>query len=1061
MVVPSGSEGTDRPGASGVNREYHPSDMHHLRSHAFGDAGHAHGPASDDHHHQHDDRSLYTLTAVLGTLIAADLAAGWLGFESARAPFGVSLIWVAAVLGAGRIVYGALEALLHGSIGADVALAQACLAAIVIGQPFVAAEVVLIALVGEVLEAVTFARTQREVHRLLDQTPRTARVRRDGEEVEIPVAQVVVGDLVIVREGERVPVDGPVVLGRSAVDQSALTGESMPVDKGPGDPVFTGSLNGFGRIEVEAERVGHESTLGQVLRLVAEAQHRKSPLERTADRYARYFLPVVEVAAGLTVLAGYLLRWPDTWSRAVAILVVACPCALILATPAAVLASMAWLARHGILIKGGAALERLARCDTFAFDKTGTLTRGRPELAGVHPLGGRGDDEVLALAAIAGGASNHPLAALVAREAASKGLPRPDAFDVEATPGSGISASFQDGGAGEVRRVLVGNRRLMGERGVDLAESEATLADLDSRGETPLIVAVDGRVVGLIAARDAVRPEAHDVVHDLKHLAISEVALLTGDREAAARSVAKRVHIKLVEAELLPAGKAAWVEGRQAEGRRVAMVGDGINDAPALARADVGIALASIGSDLAAEAGDIVVLGTPLERLPDLVKLSRATVAIIRQNILIFAFGLNAVAMGSAALGLLGPIPAAILHQLGSFLVLLNSMRLLWFGDWRESRPARLVARMGRSIARLDDRLDPGLAFGRVLGGWRWIVGALAAVALIGHATSGWSAIEPGEVGLVRRFGRFVGVIGPGLHLRWPAPIERVTRLRPGRARSVEVGFRSELPAVGSGPVGWGNSHERGAAARADDEALLMTGDGQLVEVAASAEYRLDASLEGLRKVAYAGPDIEAALRPLAESSIRAEVGRRSLDDLLTTGRVDAERASAERLRRQVDASGLGVIVASLAFQDVHPPLAVVEAYRDVSRAESDKVRRGSEGETYRLGRLISARGVADSAIERAEAGRDGRTARASGEADAFVDRLEGRKPFPALSDRRLYLEMIARGFAGRDKVVVEPTNSHRQQLFLPPFDGPGPWPPGAALLDPKTQPGPPASARP
>jgi len=1022
-----------------VHREYHPADMHHLRSRAFGEAEHSHGPGSD-HPHHHDERSLYALTVLLGALIAADLAAGWLGFESVRAPFGVPLIWVAAVLGAARIVYGALGALLQGRIGADVALAQACLAAIVIGQPFVAAEVVLIALVGEVLEAVTFARTQREVHRLLDQAPKLARVRRDGEELEVPVARVLVGDLVIVREGERVPVDGPVVAGRSAVDQSALTGESMPVDKGVGDPVFTGSVNGFGRIEVEAERVGHESTLGQVLRLVAEARRRKSPLERTADRHARYFLPVVEVAAGLTVLAGYLLRWPDTWSRAVAILVVACPCALILATPAAILASMAWLARHGILIKGGSALERLASCDTFAFDKTGTLTRGRPELAGIEPLDGRSDDELLALAAVAGRASNHPLAALVAREAAARGLGGFEAFDVEATPGAGIGATFRDDG-GEARRVLVGNRRLMAESGVDLEAAEAALGGLDSRGETPMIVAVGGRVVGLIAARDAVRPEAHDIVHDLKHLGVTEVALLTGDREAAARSVAKRVHIPVVESELLPAGKAAWIEARQAEGRRVAMVGDGINDAPALARADVGIALASIGSDLAAEAGDIVVLGDPLAHLPDLLKLSRATVAVIRQNILIFAFGLNAVAMASAALGVLGPIPAAILHQLGSFLVLLNSMRLLWFGDWKASRPVRLAGRLGRSIARLDDRLDPGLAFDRILGGWRWIAGALASVALIGYATSGWAAIEPGEVGLVRRFGRFVGVIEPGLHLRWPAPIERLTRLHPGRARSVEVGFRSERPGPASGPVGWGSTHERGVAARADDEALLMTGDGQLVEVAASAEYRLDPSPEGLRKVAFAGPDLDLALRPLAESSIRAEVARRSLDDLLTTGRLDAERAAADRLRRRAEGSGLGVIVTALAFQDVHPPLAVVDAYRDVSRAESDKARRATEGETFRLGRLISAGGIAEAAIERAEAARDGRTARASGEADAFLDRLEGRKPAPALTDGRLYSEMVARAFAGREKMVIEPTAGQRQQLFLPPFGGAGFWP--------------------
>ncbi len=700
-----------------MHREYHPEDMHQLRAHAFGE-GHGHDHHGDDqghHHHHHDDhRSLYTLTAILGLLIGGDVVFGWLGWDSFRAPGGVSLAWVAAILGAGRIVYGAVEALAQGRIGADIALAQACLAAIIIGQPFVAAEVVLIALVGEVLEAVTFQRTQREIHRLIDQTPRVARVRRDGVEAEIPVAQVVAGDLVLVRAGERVPVDGPVLSGRSSVDQSALTGESMPVDKGVGDPVFTGTVNQFGLLEVRAEKVGHESTLGQVLRMVAEAQHRKAPLERQADKYARYFLPVVEVVAALTVLAGYLLKWPDTWSRAVAVLVVACPCALILATPAAVLASMAWLARHGILIKGGAALERLAACDTFAFDKTGTLTRGLPELAGIRPLGDRTEDEVLALAAIAEGSSKHPLAGLVARAAGERNLSGPVPFEVEATPGLGISARYRLEGEPEDHgghRVLVGNRRLMDELGVALDEAEGLLAEVDANGETPLLVAVDGRVVGLIAARDAVRPEGPDVVHDLKHLGISEVAVLTGDRGAAARAVAKRVHIKNVEAELLPAGKAAWIEGRQKAGRRVAMVGDGINDAPALAKADVGIALGAMGSDLAAEAGDLVVLGEPLANLPDLVKLSRATVAIIRQNILIFAFGLNALAMGSAALGILGPIPAAILHQAGSFLVLLNSMRLLWFGDWKADSPGPRGSgrRPGHSPARRSARPWPGV----------------------------------------------------------------------------------------------------------------------------------------------------------------------------------------------------------------------------------------------------------------------------------------------------------------------------------------------------------------
>ena len=847
-----------------MHREFHPDDIHHLRAHAFGDGAHHH-----DHHHD-DHRSLFVLTATLGVLLAADLIFGWLGWTMLRAPFGMSLAMVAALIGAARIVYGAIEALVAGRIGADIALAQACIAALIIGEPFVAAEVVFIALVGEVLEAVTFARTQKEIHRLLEHAPKMARVRRDGEEIEIPAGQVAVGDVVIVAEGEKIPVDGPVVEGRSSVDQSALTGEAIAVDKGPGDPVFAGTLNQFGRIEVRAERVGHESTIGQVLKLVADAQRRKAPLERTADKYARYFLPVVEVVAGLTVVVGLILGWPDVWFRAVAVLVVACPCALVLATPATVLAAMAWLARHGVLIKGGVALERLAGCDTFAFDKTGTLTLGRPELASVVAMPGWTEADVIRLGASAESGSKHPLAAVVLNAAAERGVVAHPSTEVTALPGAGVSARWLDVPDSE-HTILVGNRRLLEEHGVEIGEEVIeALGAVDARGETPLIVALDRRVVGLVSARDAVRPEAHDVVHDLKHLKIAEFAILTGDRAPAARAIAKKVHIKAVEAELLPAGKAAWIEERQNAGRRVAMVGDGINDAPALARAQVGIALGGIGADLAAEAGDIVVLGEPLRVLPDLVRLSRATVRVIRQNIIIFAFGLNALAMGSAFLGILGPIAAAVLHQAGSFLVLLNAMRLLWFGgDWRYTAPGRGIVAAGRAIGRWDERIDLEAIGLGVVRRWRGLA-ALGVVAAVGvYATSGWSAIGPDEVGLLRRQGRFLGTLGPGLHLRWPPPFERVTRLVPGRLRSVEVGFRSMTSGTVAG-TRWGGSRGRDPLARAEHEPLVMTGDGQLVELSASAQYHLDDRPESLRRHAFRAADAEGSLRPLVESAIRS-----------------------------------------------------------------------------------------------------------------------------------------------------------------------------------------------
>ncbi len=685
-----------------MHREYHPDDIRHRHAHAF--EAEAHEDA-----HAHDHGSLFFLTALLGLLLGADLLLPVLGLDRLRSPFGVSLALVAALIGGARIVYGALDALWHGRIGADLALAQACLAALVLGEPFVAAEVVFIALLGEVLEAVTADRAMKSIGRLFEQTPRSARVRRDGHEVEIPLSQVAEGDLVIVGEGERIPVDGTILSGRSTVDQSTLTGETLPVDKGPGDLVYTGSLNQYGRVECRAERIGADSTYGQVLRLVAEAQHRKAPLQKTADRYAALFLPVVETAAGLTLLAGYLLGWPDVWHRTVAVLVVACPCALVLATPAAIMASMAWLARHGVVIKGGIALERLARCNTIAFDKTGTLTLGRPELASIQPFGDLDSDALLRLAASVESASPHPLAVSVVQAAREKGLELLPVTEVQAQPGAGMSGKVV-WHEGSEATLLVGNARLLSEHGLEV--DSGSLQALDDRGETPLLIALNGRLVGVLGLRDTVRPEAHDVIHDLKHLGIRSLALLTGDRAPAARLVARKVHLKTVESELLPADKALWIEARQGEGQRVAMIGDGINDAPALARADVGIAIGGPGADLAAEAGDVVILGDPLRNLPDLIRLSRATVSIIRQNILIFAFGLNAVAIGSAMLGWLGPVPAAILHQAGSFLVLLNAMRLLVFGDWHRSAPMLWLKGLGDRIhaARRPARPGRGLA---------------------------------------------------------------------------------------------------------------------------------------------------------------------------------------------------------------------------------------------------------------------------------------------------------------------------------------------------------------
>jgi Cu+-exporting ATPase len=1006
-----------------MHREYRPQDSDPL-------AVSGTGAGSDD-----GLRPLLGFALVLSILIGADLLGDWLGLPSWR-PLGLSLSLTAAILGAVFMVYRALEALVHRRLGADFALAQACVAALVLGQPFVAAEVVIIALVGEALEALTFARTRRALGRLVEQTPHTARVRRERELIELPVREVTAGDLVIVRPGERIPVDGPVETGRSTVDESALTGESIPVDKGPADPVYTGTLNQFGMIEVRAAKVGNETALGQVVRLVAQARLRKSEVERTADRLARYFLPAVEIAAGLTLLAGYLLGWPDVWSRTVAVLVVACPCALVLATPAAMLASMAWLARHGVLIKGGYALERLAACDTFALDKTGTLTEGRPAFASVSVLPGHDEIEVLRLAASAEQASLHPLAAAVVAEAQKRSLALGLASQVTLQPGCGVQAAVgrPDGSSA---RVLVGNLRLLEECGLAVDETVTRhLKILDDQGETALIVAVEGALAGVIGLRDTVRAEAHDVVHELKHLGIRHIAILTGDREPVARRVAKTVHVKAVQAELLPAAKAKWIKEQQEEGRVVAMVGDGINDAPALAQADAGVALGGIGADLAAEAGDLILLGDPLRHLPALVELSRATVRVIKQNIIGFAFGLNAVAVFLASLGILRPVPAAILHQAGSLLVLLNAMRLLVFGDWASLPPFRQLGSLGATIRRIDESVDLAAA-------WRWfgthrsaIATGLVSALLLLYAVAGLHAIRPGEVGVVQRFGGFRDLLRPGLHLRWPPPIERVTRIEPGRVRGIELGFQRGAELRGE-PLRWEAGHGRIAerAGEGGDDALLLTGDGQFLEVTASLQYAIDTIRPGaIRRFVLEAADPQRLLQSLAESAVRQVISGRRLVPLLTTSRREAEEAATALLRQQVDRIDLGVVILGITFQDVHPPLAVVDAYRDVSRAESDRQRRINEAAALRAEKLTEAEARAQAMKNTAGAESDRLLARSSSAADVFAYQLAARTEAPSLADFRLFWETLAEVLAGKPKLILEGSAGRPQRLILSRF---------------------------
>jgi Cu+-exporting ATPase len=1009
--------------------------------------GHTHGP---DHHHHHDHGShherdhdhdhqaeLWTLvatTVVVGLLLGADVVLGAVSWgNDYRRPLGISLALLAAIIGGGRVVYLALAALLEGRIGADIALAIACVAAALMGEYFVAAEVVFIALVGECLEAFTFERAQRAIQKLLEYRPRTARVLRDGQEVEIAADALKVGDLVVVRPGERIAADGVVVRGRSAVDQAVLTGESLPVDKGENDPVYTGTFNQFGRLEVRAEKVGNETTLGQVIRLMAQAQSQRSPLERAADRYARLFLPAVLTAALLVFLvtnAPGLWRWGRTGERAVldlmptlAVLVVACPCALILATPAAVLAATARLARRGVIVKGGAALERLARVDAFAFDKTGTLTEGRPELADRVPYGPYSADDLLRLAAAAERPSEHPLARLLVATAERLGLTVPEVDDFQAQPGAGVAARVRDDAEqGGMRQVLVGNLRLFRERGIAVpADVEAVLKTLDESGQTALLVAVDGAVAGVLGARDKVRREAHDVIHDLKHLGLKDLTILTGDRLAPAKAVAKKVHVKQVEAELTPADKAEWVHRRQHEGKVVAMLGDGINDAPALAMADAGIALGGVGTDIAAEAGSVILMGEPLEPLPETIRLARQTMRIIRQNILLFAFGLNGLAIVLAAFRVLGPVAAAITHQIGSLLVLLNAIRLLGYERWEHSGPVRAA----RGLLETCRRCRPS-----DLSTWAWahrrgLLRAGLAALVLGYLGSGITMIGPEQVGVLRRWGRYQEpLLGPGLHIRLPLLVETVTKLEPEVVRVARIGPAGPSAAI-RGPIAWNATH----GARRDEGALFFTGDENLVELAGVVEYRYTAA--GAAALVFGAAAVEPTVAAMAEGVFRESVGRTLLEDLLVADRRGFEADVHRRLQARLHTAELKVAIDRVRVVDAHPPREVVPAYRDAAAAVSDAARYRNEAEAYAAEQhwsaLAEAQGQRDAAATRAEQLR----ARARGEQSAFLARVSAHAARPDLTEFRLLWDTLAAAYGDRSKLILDPKAGGHRHVWL------------------------------
>ncbi len=539
--------------------------------------------------------------------------------------------------------------------------------------------IITLILLGKSLEAVSKGKTSEAIKKLMGLAPKTAIVLQDGKEIEIPIEEVEVGDVILVKPGSKIPVDGEVVEGHTSVDESMLTGESIPVEKGAGDKVIGASINKNGSITFKATKVGSDTALAQIIKLVEDAQGSKAPIAQMADIVSGYFVPIVFVIAVLASLAWYLSGESAVFALTIfiSVLVIACPCALGLATPTAIMVGTGKGAEYGILIKGGAALETTHKINTIVFDKTGTLTEGKPEVTDILVTDLVDKNKLLQIAASAEKGSEHPLGEAIIRGAEKEDLEILKVDKFIAIPGHGIEVQI------EGEDILLGNRKLMLEKKIDLNQLENESDRLASEGKTPMYISIDGKLAGIIAVADTVKESSANAIKKLRKMGI-EVAMITGDNKRTAEAIAKQVGIDRVLAEVLPKDKANEVKKLQAEGKKVAMVGDGINDAPALAQADIGIAIGS-GTDVAMESADMVLMRSDLMDVPTSIQLSKSTIRNIKQN-LFWAFGYNVAGIPIAAgvfhlFGgeLLNPVFAAAAMSLSSVSVLINALRLKGF----------------------------------------------------------------------------------------------------------------------------------------------------------------------------------------------------------------------------------------------------------------------------------------------------------------------------------------------------------------------------------------------
>lgn len=603
------------------------------------------------------------MTIIGGIFLGISLVCMLMGIE-----LPVNPAWIPIIISGIPILYGALTALFcEKTISSELLVSTAIVASVAIGEIFAAGEIAFIMAIGEILEAITVNRAKKGISQLIKLSPQQGRkiIKENEKTTEkiVPIEEIYKDDILRVLPGEMIPVDGKIIFGNSSVEQSIMTGESLPIDKTIGDEVFCGTVNCDGSIDIIATKIGEDSSLQKLIRMVKEAEENKAPMQRIVDKWAGWLVP----AALIIAIAAYFIT--SDIIRAVTVLVVFCPCALALATPTSIMAAVGQAAKNGVLIKSGEALEKMGKVNCIAFDKTGTLTFGKLKISDIITTSSATKNELLKLACSSEKRSEHPLGKAIVEHGKKQNVEFLEMEDFKMIPGKGIAAKIEN------NEIYCGNSRFLQEQGIILDENiESILENLRKQGKVSILVGKNRECIGIIALSDTIRSTAKEIVVKLKNMG-TRVVLLTGDHKQTADYFAEEVGIENVYSELLPAEKVTYIKKLEEDGNKVCMIGDGVNDAPALKTADVGVSMASMGTDIAVEASDIALMGDNIEKIPYLKKLSTATIKTIKFNITA-SMVINLAAIILSVMGLLNPITGALVHNVGSVLVVLNAALL-------------------------------------------------------------------------------------------------------------------------------------------------------------------------------------------------------------------------------------------------------------------------------------------------------------------------------------------------------------------------------------------------